>query len=55
MNVIFVDFPKNLCDHMPQKSGSIAHNGKKNLLVCRILLNLLMLLQGCIVSNEILF
>ena len=28
MNVIFADFPKNLCDHMPQKSDSIAHNGK---------------------------
>ena len=30
---------------MPQKSGFITHNGKQNLLVCRILLNLLMFLH----------
>ena len=33
MTVIFLDFLQNLCDHMPEKSDSIAHNGKQNLLV----------------------
>ena len=33
MTVIFMDFPQNLCDHMPEKRDPIAHNGKQNLLV----------------------
>ena len=41
MTMIFTDFLRNL----PEKSDSIAHNGKQNLLICGILLNLLMFLQ----------
>ena len=33
--VIFMDFPQNLSDHMPEKSDLIAHNGKQNVLVYR--------------------
>ena len=50
MTVIFMDFRQNLCDHMPEKRDPIAHNGKQNLLVCRILPNLLMFLQGELVD-----
>ena len=28
MTVIFMDFPQNLCDHMPEKSDFIGHNAK---------------------------
>ena len=28
MTVIFMDFPQNLSDHMPEKSDPIVHNGK---------------------------
>ena len=33
MSVIFMDFPQNLCDHMPEKSDPFGHNAKQNLLV----------------------
>ena len=46
MTVIFMDFPQNLCDHMPEKSDPITHNGKQNLLIYSIWRNLLKLLQG---------
>ena len=36
INVIFIDFPKKLCDHMPHKSGYIGHNRSQNLLVLKI-------------------
>ena len=36
MIVIFLDFPQNLCDHMPQKSDPIGHNEKQNLMIYRI-------------------
>ena len=48
MTVIFMDFLQNLCDHMPEKSDPIAHNGKQNLLVCCISLNLLKFLPGAV-------
>ena len=46
MTVIFMDFPQNLSDHMPEKSDPIAHNGKQNGLVYRTWQNLLKFLQG---------
>ena len=46
MTVIFMDFPQNLSDHMPEKSDPIAHNGKQNVLVYRTWQNLLKFLQG---------
>ena len=33
MTVIFMDFPQNLSDHMPEKSDPIGHNWKQNVLV----------------------
>ena len=36
MTVTFMDFPgRGVSDHMPEKSNSIAHNGKQDLLVYR--------------------
>ena len=45
MTVIFMDFPQNLSDHIPE-SDPIAHNGKHNVLVYRTWQNLLKFLQG---------
>ena len=39
-------FSTELCDPCQKKSDPIAHNGKQNLLICCILLNLLVFLQG---------
>ena len=46
MTVIFMDFPQNLSDHMPEKSDPIALNGKQNVLVYHTWQNLLNLRQG---------
>ena len=46
MTVIFMDFPQNLSDHMPEKSDPIAHNGNQNVLVYHTRQNLLNLRQG---------
>ena len=46
MTVIFMDFPQNLSDHVPEISDPIAINGKQNVLVYHIWQNLLKFLQG---------
>ena len=48
MTVIFMDFPQNLSDHMPEKSDPIALNGNQNVLVYHTRQNLLNLRQGAL-------
>ena len=52
MTVIFMDFPQNLSDLMPEKSHPIAHNRKQNVLVYRTWQNLLKFLQGVLGNSD---